>query len=153
MLMRILRGALRGGRTLFTDRRGEGDLMTSLLLTAAGAVMVSITLPSLLESSDSASRTFRAQVNVLERGATPTQGGGSSGGSGWNIDIGKGGVSVSGGAGGVSGNVTIGKGGGGGSVGGGGGGPTSGGGTRPTPNILPPQKQATLNPIQKILVE
>jgi hypothetical protein len=138
MLLRILRRALGSARSLLADRRGEGDLMTSLLLTAAGAVMVAITVPSLFESSDSAARTFRAQVSVLERGATPTFAG-SAGGSGWNISVGSGGVSVAGGNGKVQGNVTVGSGGRtGGSIGSSGGTRTGGGaggtGTFPQPN-------------------
>lgn len=121
-------------RALRRDSRGEGDLMTSLLLTAAGAVMVGVTVPSLFESSDAAARTFQRQVGVLERGASGS-GQGGIGGSGWDISIGSGGISISGGNGGIGGNINIGSsgrvsgsvGGGGISVSGGGGGSGGGG--------------------------
>lgn len=57
--------------------RGSGDLTVTLLMTAAGAAMVGMTVPTLFKSSDTAARTFDKQVKILERGA----GGGSSGGS------------------------------------------------------------------------
>ncbi|WP_394836796.1 hypothetical protein LVJ94_07795 [Pendulispora rubella] len=110
---------IRRVRTLFADRRGNSDLTTYMLLTAAGAAMVGLTLPSLFSSSNSAAKTFQNQVNVLERGANPGGAGGiGSGigsGSGWTFNVGKDGVSVSG-PGGISGSV-----GGGGSGGSGGG--------------------------------
>ena len=111
-------------RELLRDRRGQGDLMTSLLLTAAGAVMVGVTVPSLFESSESAARTFQKQVDVLERGASPRGGGGGIGIGigGWDINIGSGGISVSGrGGSGFGGSVSVGSGGVSGSVSGGGG--------------------------------
>jgi len=116
-------------RTLFADRRGNSDLTTYMLLTAAGAAMVGLTLPSLFSSSDSAARTFKNQVNVLERGANPGGGGGGAdgagSGSGWTFSVGKDGANVSG-PGGISGSV--GSGGVSGSVGGGGSGASGGSG-------------------------
>ncbi|WP_394847131.1 hypothetical protein LZC95_06635 [Pendulispora brunnea] len=112
---------IRRVRTLFADRRGNSDLTTYMLLTAAGAAMVGLTLPSLFSSSNSAARTFQNQVNVLERGAsTGSAGGIGSGlgsGSGWTFNVGKDGVSVSG-PGGINGSVGGGGGGGGGAGGG-----------------------------------
>ncbi|WP_394822988.1 hypothetical protein [Pendulispora albinea] len=116
-------------RRLFADRRGNSDLTTYMLLTAAGAAMVGLTVPSLFQSSDSAARTFKNQVDVLEKGANGGSSGGSGaggGGSGWTVNVGKDGVNVSG-PGGVSGSVgsggvSVGSG------GGGGGGGSSGGG-------------------------
>lgn len=52
-----------------TRQRGSSDLTVTLLLTAAGAAMVGMTVPSLFRSSDTASRTFDRQVQILERGA------------------------------------------------------------------------------------
>src|SRR5690606_8890904 len=57
--------------------RGSSDLTVAPLLTAAGAAMVGMTVPTLFESSDTAARTFDRQVQILERGA----GGGSRGGA------------------------------------------------------------------------
>jgi len=118
---------IRRVRTLFADRRGNSDLTTYMLLTAAGAAMVGLTLPSLFSSSNSAAKTFQNQVNVLERGANPGGmggiGSGMGSGSGWTFNVGKDGVSVSGP--GINGSV--GGGGGGGSGGGGGAGGAGGG--------------------------
>lgn len=55
-----------------TKTRGSSDLTVTLLLTAAGAAMVGMTVPSLFKSSDTASRTFDRQVQILERGAGGT---------------------------------------------------------------------------------
>jgi len=114
LIRRALRRSFGWMRKLLADRRGSGDLTTHLLLTAAGAAMVGVTLPSLFASSNSAANTFNGQVKVLEQGAG--SGGGSGGpggigGSGWNINvgIGKGGVSVGVGNGGVG--VGVGNGG------------------------------------------
>ena len=52
------------------NERGSSDMTVALLLTAAGAAMVGLTVPSLFRSSDTAARTFDHQVKVLERGAT-----------------------------------------------------------------------------------
>ncbi len=147
-------------RALLRDNRGQGDLMTSLLLTAAGAVMVGVTVPSLFESSESAARTFKGQVDVLERGATPSRGGGGIGIGlgGWDINIGSGGVSVSGGrgsfsvgSGGVSGSfggsrggVTVSAGGGGGSVGASGGGGGTGVFAQPAGGVSLSRDQGSL---------
>lgn len=49
--------------------RGSSDLTVTLLLTAAGAAMVGLTVPTMMKSSDTASRTFDRQVKILERGA------------------------------------------------------------------------------------
>lgn len=149
MKHRLLRRSGAWLRTLLRDRRGEGDLMTSLLLTAAGAVMVGITVPSLFESSDSAARTFRGQVDVLEKGASPS-GGGAGGGSGWDISIGPNGVSVSGGNGGIRGSVNIPGSGGGrpsvsvGSSGGGSGGGGTGGFAQPSGGVSLSQGSGSL---------
>src|SRR5688572_17494642 len=59
-------------------QRGSSDLTVGLLLTAAGAAMVGMTVPTMFKSSDTASRTFERQVDILERGA----GGGGGGGGG-----------------------------------------------------------------------
>jgi len=86
---------------LLADKRGSSDLTVHLLLTAAGAAMVAITVPTLFSSSKSAANTFQNQVTVLEQGANPsgnTGGSGSgsgSGGSGWSFHIGSGGISGS----------------------------------------------------------
>ncbi len=114
-------------KRFLADQRGSGDMTTYLLLTAAGAAMVAMTVPSLFSSSQSAASTFQNQVNVLERGAGGTAaGGGAAGGStggagGWQFSVGPSGVtasgpggSVSAGANGVSGTVGGGGGGGGG---------------------------------------
>lgn len=60
---------------LRTKTRGSSDLTVTLLLTAAGAAMVGMTVPSLFKSSDTASRTFDRQVQILERGAGGAGGG------------------------------------------------------------------------------
>lgn len=96
-------------RRFFSDRRGSSDLTVYLLLTAAGAAMVGLTVPSLFKSSQAASNTFDKQVKVLERGAG---GGSSSGGaesSPWSFNVGPDGVSASGplGNSGVTGNIAI----------------------------------------------
>lgn len=54
---------------LLADDRGSSDLTVTLLLTAAGAVMVGLTVPAMFKSSDTAARTFDHQVQILERGA------------------------------------------------------------------------------------
>lgn len=77
-------------RGLLRDQVGSSDLTVALLLTAAGAAMVGLTVPSLYKSSDTAARTFDQQVQVLERGA-----GGRGGGVG----------GLGGGAGGLGGGV------------------------------------------------
>lgn len=64
---------------LLRDRRGSSDLTVGLLMTAAGAAMVGMTVPSLFKSSDTAARTFDRQVKILERG---TSGGTGAGGGG-----------------------------------------------------------------------
>jgi len=49
-------------------------------MTAAGAAMVGLTVPSLFKSSDTAAKTFDRQVKILERGTsggTGATGGGS----------------------------------------------------------------------------
>ncbi len=97
-------------RALLSDSRGSSDLTVYMLLTAAGAAMVSLTLPQLWKSSDSAANTFRKQVVVLENGASPSGGGtGSGGGSDWvndAMDHMQGAVGQSGGGGsGVSGGT------------------------------------------------
>lgn len=51
------------------DDRGSSDLTVTLLLTAAGAAMVGLTVPAMFRSSDTAARTFDHQVQILERGA------------------------------------------------------------------------------------
>lgn len=66
---------------LFADRRGSSDLNTYLLLTAAGCTMVGLTAPSLFNSSKTASNTFEKQVQILERGASSSGGGGALGGA------------------------------------------------------------------------
>jgi hypothetical protein len=124
---------------LLADRRGSGDVTTYVLLTAAGAAMVALTVPSLFSSSQSAASTFQNQVNVLERGAGGTGGasgssGGSAGGnSGWTLNVSANGVSASGpggsvsaGSSGVSGSVGQGAGGGGNAPAGGGSGASLG---------------------------
>ena len=75
-------------RRLLRDRVGSSDLTVALLLTAAGAAMVGLTVPSLYKSSDTAARTFDQQVQVLERGASGRGGGGLGGAGG----LGAGGV-------------------------------------------------------------
>ena len=47
---------------------GSSDLTVALLLTASGAVMVGLAVPTLLKASDTAGRTFDRQVQILERG-------------------------------------------------------------------------------------
>ena len=92
-------------KSLLADQRGSGDITTYVLLTAAGAAMVAITLPSLFASSQGAANTFQNQVNVLERGAGGTggaAGGGAAGGAGWTLNVGANGVSASGPGGSVS---------------------------------------------------
>ncbi len=61
----------------YRSARGSGDLTVTLLMTAAGAAMVGMTVPTLFKSSDTAAKTFDKQVKILERGA----GGGGTGGS------------------------------------------------------------------------
>ena len=102
-------------RAFASDSRGSGDLTVSLLLTAAGAVMVGLTVPALFRSSQAASRTFDNQVKVLERGSgTSSSGGAASGGSQspWEISFGPDGVKASGPVGGgVTGSLSVGQGG------------------------------------------
>ena len=69
-------------RRLLRDRVGSSDLTVALLLTAAGAAMVGLTVPSLYKSSDTAARTFDQQVQVLERGASGRGAGGLGGAGG-----------------------------------------------------------------------
>ncbi|MBS2015307.1 MAG: hypothetical protein JST00_20640 [Deltaproteobacteria bacterium] len=68
---------------VFRDERGSSDLTVTLLLTAAGAAMVGLTVPAMFRSSDTAARTFDHQVQILERGAHggPPIGGMSPGGA------------------------------------------------------------------------
>lgn len=69
---------------LLRSELGSSDLTVGLLMTAAGAAMVGLTVPSLFKSSDTAARTFDRQVKILERGAGGAGGGaeGLSTGSG-----------------------------------------------------------------------
>ncbi len=106
MLLRTLKKYL---RSLIADRRGSSDLTVNLLLTAAGAAMVGITLPVLFKSSESASRTFDGQVKVLERGSSSANGASGGGQSPWELSFGPDGLKASGPVGGVSGSVSIGK--------------------------------------------
>jgi len=146
-------------KNLLADRRGSGDLTTYSLLTAAGAAMVAITVPSLFSSSNSAAQTFQNQVNVLERGAGGGGGaGGAAGGAGgssggWQFNVGPSGVSAAG-PGGISasvgaGGASVGAGGGGGSVGGGGGGGGGGasGGTQIGNGANNPINNGANNPV------
>jgi hypothetical protein len=71
-----------------TRTRGSSDLTVTLLLTAAGAAMVGMTAPSLFKSSDTASKTFDKQVQILERGANGGSGAGGGGGSVPSFDMG-----------------------------------------------------------------
>ena len=115
-------------RAIASDSRGSGDLTVSLLLTAAGAVMVGLTVPALFRSSQAASRTFDNQVKVLERGRGTSSSGGSQ--SPWEISFGPDGVKASGPVGGgVMGSLSVGKGG----ISGGAQGGGSGTGTASTP--------------------
>jgi hypothetical protein len=66
---------LNAGLRLLRCKRGSGDLTVALLLTAAGAAMVGLTVPTLFKSSDTAARTFDKQVQILERGAGGAGGG------------------------------------------------------------------------------
>lgn len=70
---RILKDVAR----LLRGTRGSSDLTVALLLTAAGAAMVGLTVPTMFKSSDTAARTFDRQVQILERGAGG--GGGATG--------------------------------------------------------------------------
>ena len=81
LIGRAKNGSFAWLKRFLADQRGSGDLTTYVLLTAAGAAMVAITVPSLFSSSQSAASTFQNQVNVLERGAGGTAAGG--GGAGW----------------------------------------------------------------------
>ena len=56
-------------RKLARCTRGSSDLTVTLLLTAAGAAMVGLTVPMMFKSSDMAANTFEHQVQVLQRGA------------------------------------------------------------------------------------
>jgi hypothetical protein len=59
-------------RTLLRFVRSDGgssEMTVPLLLTAAGAAMVGLVLPTLNKASDTAGRTFDNQVQILERGA------------------------------------------------------------------------------------
>jgi len=75
---------------LLRDDRGSSDLTVTLLLTAAGAVMVGLTVPAMFKSSDTAARTFDHQVQILERGA-----------NGGSLPSGMGGMGGMGGLGGL----------------------------------------------------
>jgi hypothetical protein len=96
--MKLKTGASAFIRRLLVEERGDGTLTTYLLLAAAGAVMVGLTVPSLFGSAKSAAGVLDNQVRVLEQGANP--GGGSFGGGGassdWTLEVGSGGVKVSG---------------------------------------------------------
>ncbi len=142
---------------LLRDRRGSSDLTVSLLLTAAGAAMVCITLPTLFAASKTASKTFQTQVSVLERGADP---GGNANANEkatdpWSFQVGPGGVTASGPLGnGIHGTVSAGSngvsgsasGGGAPASGGGSGASSSGGATAPssTPSLTAAQAQQRL---------
>jgi hypothetical protein len=92
----------------------SNDLTTYLLLSAAGAVMVGITAPTMFKSSQAAAGTFQNQVRVLENGAGGG-GGATSLGSGllsgnFHFDLGESGLGVDVGTGrpnGITGNVTL----------------------------------------------
>ena len=124
LIGRAKNGSFAWLKRFLADQRGSGDLTTYVLLTAAGAAMVAITVPSLFSSSQSAASTFQNQVNVLERGAGGTAAGGGGaggaaggGGAGWQFNVGPNGVSASG----PGGSVSAGTNGVSGTVGGGGG--------------------------------
>jgi len=56
-------------KKLLLTTRGSSDLTVGLLMTAAGAVMVGLAVPTLFRASDTAGRTLDRQVQILERGA------------------------------------------------------------------------------------
>ena len=132
-IARVVRGAVHRARSLIESSRGSSELNVNLLLTTAGAAMVAVTIPGLLSSADSVSRTFKNQVHVLEQGSG---GGGSNASTSskapWSVDFGPGGVRASGPLGnGINGSLEVGPDGvSGGISGGGGGGGVSGTGTR-----------------------